>query len=353
MWFQSLYLSLSIISSLVHNTKFIFTIMAYTKKPAETVSVEAKITELFINGLKQGIVGWQKPWVIAAVGNVAYDSVYTGYNKFWASLHAQMYNVRNHYATVAGAATKLNYKLVGKVWQDSKGNQIAFPIKKGAKGLQLVRLIQIPLKDKDGNLVLDSNGKQKTFPTMKGFMVFSVDHLVWDLEKFVPKENDNPLLDSGESILAGYKNCPTISISDKACYSPTYNSLHMPAMNSFKNSEAYYHTLFHELIHSTGHSDKLNRVGVSNFDSFGSHQYSFEELVAEIGSGMLCELAGIQMDIQNSIAYLNGWISKLQSEPKWIVKAAAEAKKAVELIIGRSITPKASEEVEEVEELEA
>jgi antirestriction protein ArdC len=43
------------------------------------------------------------------------------------------------------------------------------------------------------------------------------------------------------------------------------------------------------------------------------------------------------MNVQNSIAYLNGWISKLQSEPKWIFKAVNEAKKAVEMILGRSL----------------
>jgi antirestriction protein ArdC len=83
--------------------------------------------------------------------------------------------------------------------------------------------------------------------------------------------------------------------------------------------------------------DKLNRQGVAQFDRFGSHQYSYEELIAEIGAGMLCELSGIQMNVQNSQAYLNGWISKLESEPKWIFKAVNEAKKAVELILGRSL----------------
>ena len=314
--------------------------MAYTKNAVEA-SVEAKITELFVEGLKQGIVGWQKPWVTTVVGNVAYNSVYTGSNAFWATLHATMYNVAPHYATIAGAMAKLNFKKVGNGYVDNKGNAVPFPIKKGAKGLHLIRVMQITKESKDanGNPILDSEGNSKkySFPTVKGFCVFSVDHLNWDLSKYIPETRNNPLLDSGESILAGYANCPEIIQSNSAAYSPQINKLYMPTIGQFVNSDAYYQTLFHELVHSTGHMDKLNRQGVAQFDKFGSHQYSYEELIAEIGAGMLCELSGIQMNVQNSQAYLNGWISKLQSEPKWIIKAVSEAKKAVELILGRSL----------------
>jgi antirestriction protein ArdC len=315
--------------------------MAYTKNANVEASVEAKITDLFINGLKQGIVGWQKPWITNVVGNVAYDSVYTGANLFWANLHASMYGVQAHYATVAGAAKKLGYKKQGNGYVDSKGAAVPFPIKKGAKGLHLIRVTPIvkECKDANGNPILDSNGDKKTysFPTIKGFVVFSVDHLNWDMSKYIPEMKQNPLLDSGESILKGYANCPEIIKSNKAAYSPTVNKLYMPTIGQFVSSNEYYQTLFHELVHSTGHMDKLNRQGVAQFDRFGSHQYSYEELIAEIGAGMLCELSGIQMNVQNSQAYLNGWISKLESEPKWIFKAVNEAKKAVELILGRSL----------------
>ena len=103
--------------------------MSYTKNAAVEVSVEQKITDLFIEGLKQGIVGWQKPWVTSLVGNVAYNSVYTGSNAFWANLHAVMYNVQPHYATIAGAMAKLGYKKSGNGYVDCKGNAVPFTIK--------------------------------------------------------------------------------------------------------------------------------------------------------------------------------------------------------------------------------
>lgn len=314
---------------------------------AEKISIEQKITDLFISGLESGIVAWQKPWITTTIGNVATGNSYTGSNKFWASLHAQMYGVQPHYTTILAAATKLGYKAKGKGWVDSKGNDVALPIKKGAKGLHLIRVVQITKesKDADGNVVLDSEGKPKkySFPTITGFCVFSVDHINWDLSKYIPKGNDNQVMIEGEAIVEKYEKCPAIKTSDKAYYSPSLDYIGMPSLGQFKESAGYYRTLFHEMIHSTGSSDRLNRAGVANFDRFGSHQYSFEELVAEIGSGMLCEISGVPMDIQNSQSYLNGWIKVLKSEPKWIVKAVSEAKKAVEFILGHKLEAEKAE----------
>lgn len=307
----------------------------------EKISIEEKITNLFVTGLEQGIVGWQKPWVLTQIGNVATGNSYTGSNRFWANLHAQMYNVRSHYTTILAAATKLGYKSKGAGWVDSKGNAVPLPIKKGAKGLHLIRVVQITKEKKDanGNPIINENGEvaKYSFPTITGFCVFSVDHILWNLDKYIPKTNDNQILIEGEQIVEKYEKCPDIQNSDSAYYSPTMDYIGIPAIGQFKESAGYYRTLFHELIHSTGSSDRLNREGVANFDRFGSHQYSFEELVAEIGAGMLCEISGIPMDVENSQAYLNGWIKVLKSEPKWIIKAVNEAKKAVEFILGHKI----------------
>lgn len=58
-------------------------------------------------------------------------------------------------------------------------------------------------------------------------------------------------------------------------------------MNDFPKVEGYYSTLFHEFIHSTGHSSRLKRDGnTSATVNFGSEEYSKEELVAEIGASI-------------------------------------------------------------------
>lgn len=95
----------------------------------------------------------------------------------------------------------------------------------------------------------------------------------------------------------------------------------------------YYSTLFHELIHSTGHESRLNRTFG---DRFGDELYSKEELVAEMGAAFLCAIAGIANEHtdRNTTGYIQNWIEKLEEDNRLIVHATANAQRAVDLILG-------------------
>jgi antirestriction protein ArdC len=104
----------------------------------------------------------------------------------------------------------------------------------------------------------------------------------------------------------------------------------------WKSNGDYYKVFFHEAIHSTGHESRLNRLDKTA--NFGSDEYSKEELVAELGALYLEAITGIQAivdDVKNSQAYINGWISKLKSDPKLIMSASTKAHEAVELILSK------------------
>ena len=90
--------------------------------------------------------------------------------------------------------------------------------------------------------------------------------------------------------------------------------------------------LFHELIHSTGHESRLNRTFG---DRFGDELYSKEELVAEMGAAFLCAIAGIANEHtdRNTTAHIQNWIEKLEEDNRLIVHAAANAQRAVDLIL--------------------
>lgn len=130
-------------------------------------------------------------------------------------------------------------------------------------------------------------------------------------------------------------NPPAFKLSDRASYSPTSDVVSMPGKETFLSSEGYYATYFHELAHSTGHA---SRVGPELFDSpayFGSESYSKEELIAEMSSAMLCGVTGISpVTLQNSAAYLKGWISVLKGDSKLMVTAASAAQKTADYIRG-------------------
>jgi len=58
----------------------------------------------------------------------------------------------------------------------------------------------------------------------------------------------------------------------------------MPSPACFQCPEAYYTTLYHELVHAAGHPSRLNRPTLTDLCLFGSPTYAKEELVAEMGA---------------------------------------------------------------------
>ena len=143
---------------------------------------------------------------------------------------------------------------------------------------------------------------------------------------------NNPI-ETCEQIMINMPNPPAFEQSDRAWYSPTRDTIGMPARGLFISSEEFYATAFHELAHSTGHTKRLHRENFDNPTSFGSESYSKEELIAEMAAAMLCGVAGIeQKTLQNSAAYLKTWITRLKSDSRFIVSAASQAQKAADFV---------------------
>ena len=124
---------------------------------------------------------------------------------------------------------------------------------------------------------------------------------------------------------------------DRAFYRPSTDSITLPKKGQFKDAEEYYSTLYHEMTHSTGHEKRLNR-DLKNF--FGDEGYSKEELVAEIGSSILCNLLGIETGstFKNTVAYIQSWIRALKNDKRMIVSASSRAEKAVAYIMDGKVT---------------
>ncbi len=139
-----------------------------------------------------------------------------------------------------------------------------------------------------------------------------------------------------ENIWDIYSNKPTLMHGGQsAYYRPSADHIQMPRIENFHSRDDYYKTLYHEMVHSTGHSSRLNRKGVAQTNHYGSEEYSYEELVAELGSMYLVAMTGLEPtdNDTNSQAYINGWISKLDSEEKWILSASTKAEAAVKHIV--------------------
>jgi antirestriction protein ArdC len=134
-------------------------------------------------------------------------------------------------------------------------------------------------------------------------------------------------------------NPPAFEQGFRAAYTPSCDAATMPSRTAFSSQAEYYSTLFHELAHSTGHASRLGREGFDKPQMFGSESYSREELIAEMGSAMLCGVAGIeQSTFANSAAYLKSWTARLKGDSRLVVSAASAAQKAADYIRGESAT---------------
>lgn len=98
----------------------------------------------------------------------------------------------------------------------------------------------------------------------------------------------------------------------------------MPLKSKFEDTEGYYSTLLHELVHWTGHKNRLNRLEINK-----ESDRAFEELVAEIGASFLCAEFGIIPNITNTSSYVASWLKALHNDKNYIFKAVKSATTAV------------------------
>ena len=117
---------------------------------------------------------------------------------------------------------------------------------------------------------------------------------------------------------------------DEAYYSITRNEIIVPEKEQFQSGEAFYGTLFHEMVHSTGAEGVLDRLQPT---SFGSKEYAREELVAELGSALIAQRYGMTKHIkEDSCAYLKGWLDELKESPQFIKTTLLDVKRASSIV---------------------
>lgn len=137
---------------------------------------------------------------------------------------------------------------------------------------------------------------------------------------------------SAEELISKMQNLPPIKNNYNRCaYNYGEDFITLPTINDFDSPSEYYSALFHEVIHSTGHSKRLNRILTNKDDE----NYSEEELVAELGSAYLCAMCGISNSVlENQAAYLQGWMKKISDDPNILIRASLKARVAVEYLFG-------------------
>ncbi len=284
-----------------------------TNKPNTQVDVYAVINERIIEQLNNGTVPWRKPWTDAGMPqNLITKNYYHGINMMLLAMEQFEHNLF------------LSFKQV---------KDIGGKIKKGEKGHMIVYWSQVDNKKDEDTEQADENKEEKKKSILRYYYVFNIAQCENIPDKYLPTVRETKELPSCESIVTGMPNCPPIRHKENsAFYNFKEDFVNMPKKRSFKKDESYYSTLFHELVHSTGHESRLKRDTIMQMAEFGGEVYSLEELVAEIGTCYLQSVAGITSEFKQSTAYIQGWLGRLKGDKRFIFQASKMAQKAVDFI---------------------
>ena len=276
------------------------------------------VTDRIIEQLSQGKVPWRKPW-----------NTETGKPR---SIHGHYYQGINLFLLACS-----NYS--SPIWLTyDQAAKHGGHVKKGEKST-LVTFWKRIEKQVDG--------ETETFPILRYYSVFNLDQCenVSVPEKLISKEQTTFTHDSiqaAELVINYMPNKPVCQSikQDSAYYKPSEDIVNVPDKSHFPILEEYYSTYFHELAHSTGHVSRLNRGEIMDHNFFASHAYSKEELTAEMTACYLNTTCGIETKTEeNSIAYLQSWISRLKNDSKFIITAASKAQKAADYILKAQVQP--------------
>lgn len=279
------------------------------------MNVYEMVTERIIEQLENGVIPWQKPWTGTKSG--AYNRVS---RKPYSILNQMLLQHSGEYATF-------------KQWNEAGGH-----IRKFAKS-EIVTFWKIQLIEEEEE---DGTKVKKQIPLLRYYHVFHISQVdgVEPKEKIELQELEP--IEEAERVKREYMDREHLKIyekiTDKAFYTPTFDYIEIPCKEQYKNVEEFYSTLFHEMVHSTGYYERLNRLESGASAGFGSETYSKEELTAEIGSAMSLNRLGIETTrtFSNSTAYIQNWLQVLKNDNKFIVSASSKSEKAVKYIFNEN-----------------
>ena len=275
-----------------------------------TFNIQEHVTNSIIASLDAGTVPWKKPWVGGVPSNLLSGKPYRGVNALILSL--------------TGESNFLTFKQACMIGAKIRKGSISYPIC-------------------FWNFPITKEGETKRAPFMRYYSVFGYSSLEEIPEKYQVKPH--AIIPNHEGIDSMVKiKIPRLESAEQACYRPSNDTIYMPDRGTFLSYEGYYATLLHEISHWTGATHRLNREGIANFDTFGSDQYSVEELIAEMGSAFMCAHYGIENRIEQSASYMQSWARKLKDNRRMIITASSHAQKIMDYMIGVQSSP---EEIEE------
>lgn len=297
--------------------------MAKDRKP-----YHIQVAEECIEALKNGTAPWIMPWEPGNMPEPPVNAVsgrpYRGINRLMLSMQ-QGNHIDPRWCT---------YK---------QAQELGAQVRKGEKGttIQYWKLREERLlKDEQGRPLLNEEGQKRysvaEFERPRVFYatVFhasQIENMPALPERSTEAKPAWERHQQAERLLAASGATIFNDQVSRAFYQVTRDEIHLPSQNQFTSPDKYYATALHELGHWSGHEKRLDR---DIRHPFGSEGYAREELRAELASYILGGDLGIGHDPDQHHAYIATWIKVLQEDPREIIRAAQDAERIREYVMG-------------------
>jgi len=285
--------------------------MAKSFKPSD---IYQNVTDSILADMENGAVIWEQPWAMSLPLNMRTRKAYRGIN-IPLLMKACSYN---GWSVPAFATFPQIVDMGGMVKAGSKATYVYH-----------MQTTMVKAKTEDELARADEDGKIKIF-FQKRYAVFNFEQVVFPegkgpriedlkVESNLPEDMGEIVATLGVDLRTG---------GNEALYSPSHDFVGMPRVDAFDSLEAYKAVLLHEITHWTGHESRMDRkIG----NAFGTKEYAFEELVAELGAAYLCAELGLPASLRHA-GYIQNWIKLLKDDNRAFFRAASEAQKAVDWI---------------------
>ena len=303
--------------------------------------VEEEIADRIIELLDRGeLPPWEKDWRSSAFGlpmNAVSMNPYRGINRWMTMMTQQLMGYNDPRWVTYRQAQALG----GHVRKGEESTTVVFW--KRVRARRTAR----DTGDEDGTAVIDQERDQeqgredgpRTYPMLRAYHVFNIEQTedcrLGDLPE--DERTGHDPIEAAAAIIRGMPGAPPIEHYSQAnhapCYIPSRDVVRVPDLERYNSPEGYYNTVFHELVHSTGHPDRLHRFETAA--SAGNlHAYGREELVAGMGSAMLAAHAGIAgAVIERDASYIRHWRDAISADKAMVIRAATLAQRASDFIL--------------------
>lgn len=321
-----------------------------------------RFAEMMIEKIESIQQDWHKPWFTENAMQWPRNlngRHYNGMNSLMLLLHCEQQGYKFPVFCTFDKVSSLNFSRTKegvKPSVDKQGNKLPMvTVRKGEKSFPVFLTVFTCIHKEDGSkikyedykLLSEEQRKQyNVFPKLQVYNVFNIEQTNMkearpDLfEKFTAGLTvDKPACSDAmfcfepmDRIIAdNLWICPIKpTYGDQAYFSISKKCIVIPEKRQFESSESFYSNLFHEMAHSTGAEEHLNRLKPA---AFGSEEYAREELVAELTAAMVAQYYGLDKHIKDdSAAYLKSWLKSLKEDASFIKTVLLDVKRAAAML---------------------